>query len=226
MQGARDADGSDAAGPIRVMIVDDHQVFASSLARVLADEDDLAVVGTAASADEARSLMTDDVDVVLTDFRLTGGDGVQLARDLVAEWPRTKVVMLTASTDEAVMAAALEAGCAGFITKSDPLDLVLASVRSAAVGESVVSPALLARLLPKLVTRAGRGRNPDLTPREREVLQSMARGGSNQQIADELFLSRDTVRNHVASILSKLGVNSKLQAVTLAIQRGIVSPDG
>lgn len=208
------------------MIVDDHQVFAASLARVLADEDDLAIVGTAASADEARSLMSADVDVVLTDFRLTGGDGVQLARDLVAEWPRARVVMLTASTDETVMAAALEAGCAGFITKSDPLDLVLASVRSAAAGESVVSPALLARLLPKLVTRAGRGRNPDLTQREREVLQAMARGGSNQQIADELFLSRDTVRNHVASILSKLGVNSKLQAVTLAIQRGIVSPDG
>lgn len=208
------------------MIVDDHQVFASSLARVLEDEDDLHVVATASNADEALAAMSDDVDVVLTDFRLTGGDGVQLARALVTSWPRTKVVMLTASTDEAVMAAALEAGCAGFITKADPLDLVLSSVRSAAAGESVVSPALLARLLPKLMTRGARGRNPDLTQREREVLQAMARGGSNQQIADELLLSRDTVRNHVASILSKLGVNSKLQAVTLAIQRGIVSPDG
>lgn len=211
--------------PIRVMIVDDHQVFAASLARVLGDEDDIDVVATAATAAEAIGAMRGEVDVVLTDFRLTGGDGVQLARELVSAWPEAKVVMLTASNDEAVMAAALEAGCAGFITKSDPLDLVLASVRSAAAGESVVSPAMLARLLPKLVTRGARGRNPDLTPREREVLQAMARGGSNQQIADELFLSRDTVRNHVASILSKLGVNSKLQAVTLAIQRGIVSPD-
>ena len=123
------------------------------------------------------------------------------------------------------MSAALDAGCAGFITKSDPLDLVLTAVRSAASGESVISPALLARLLPKLVSRAPRGRNPDLTQRELEVLQAMARGGSNQQIADELILSRDTVRNHVASILSKLGVNSKLQAVTLAIQRGLVSPE-
>lgn len=210
---------------VRVLIVDDHQVFAASLARVLADEDDLEVVATATTAAEALAAMSPTVDVVLTDFRLSSGDGVQLARQIVDGWPGVKVVMLTASTDEGVMTAALEAGCAGFITKSDPLDLVLAAVRSAATGESVVSPALLARLLPKLMTKGSRGRNPDLTPREREVLQVMARGGSNQQIADELVLSRDTVRNHVASILSKLGVNSKLQAVTLAIQRGLVSPD-
>ena len=210
---------------IKVLLVDDHQMFATSLARVLADEDDLEVVATAATAAEALAVMTDDVEVVLTDFRLTGGDGVQLTRDLVAGWPLAKVVMLTASSDEALMSAALDAGCAGFITKSDPLDLVLSAIRSAAAGESVVSPALLARLLPKLISRTPRGRNPDLTQREREVLQAMARGGSNQQIADELTLSRDTVRNHVESILSKLGVNSKLQAVTLAIQRGLVSPE-
>ncbi len=210
--------------PISVLIVDDHVMFASSLARVLTDEEDMCVVATCADAHGAIAAMSDAVDVVLTDFRLTGGDGIQLARDLIDRWPRARVVMLTASTDEGVMATALEAGCAGFITKSDPLELVLSAIRSAAAGESVVSPALLARLLPRLVTRP-RGRNPDLTPREREILQAMARGGSNQQIADELVLARDTVRNHVASILSKLGVNSKLQAVTLAIQRGLISPE-
>jgi DNA-binding NarL/FixJ family response regulator len=207
--------------PIRVLIIDDHVVFASSLARVLADEDDLTVVATVSTAADAVATMSPDIDVVLTDFRLTASDGVQLTRELLTTWPAARIVMLTASNDEAVMTAALEAGCAGFITKSDPLELVLSAVRSAAIGESVVSPALLARLLPKLVARP-KGRNPDLTAREREILQVMAKGGSNQDIADELVLSRDTVRNHVASILSKLGVNSKLQAVTLAIQRGMI----
>ncbi len=210
--------------PIRVLIVDDHAMFAGSLARVLDAEDDIEVVATATDHDEALASMTDDVDVALTDFRLGANDGIRLATVILERWPATRVVMLTASSDESVMTAALEAGCAGFIVKTDPLELVLSAVRSAAAGESVVSPALLARLLPRLVTKP-RGRNPDLTSREREILRAMARGGSNQQIADELHLSRDTVRNHVASILSKLGVNSKLQAVTLAIQRGLVSPD-
>lgn len=210
--------------PINVLIVDDHAVFAASLARVLAEEDDITVVAAVTSAEDALATMTADVDVALTDFRLQQGNGIQLATQLLERWPALRIVMLTASNDEAVMTAALEAGCAGFIIKTDPLDLVLAAIRSAAAGESVVSPALLARLLPRLVARP-RGRNPDLTAREREILQAMTRGGSNQQIADELALSRDTVRNHVASILSKLGVNSKLQAVTLAIQRGLVTTD-
>lgn len=210
--------------PIRVLIVDDHAMFAGSLARVLDSEDDIEVVATATDHEEALAAMSTSIDVALTDFRLGAGDGIRLATVMLERWPATRVVMLTASSDESVMTAALEAGCAGFIVKTDPLGLVLSAVRSAAAGESVVSPALLARLLPRLVTKP-RGRNPDLTSREREILRAMARGGSNQQIADELNLSRDTVRNHVASILSKLGVNSKLQAVTLAIQRGLVSPD-
>lgn len=210
--------------PITVLIVDDHAMFAASLARVIADEDDLEVAAAVTTADDALAAMHAGVDVVLTDFRLVGSDGIQLAGRVQAAWPEARVVMLTASNDELLMTAALEAGCSGFITKTDPLELVLAAIRSAAAGESVVSPALLARLLPRLVTRP-RGRNPDLTARERDILQVMARGGSNQQIADELALSRDTVRNHVASILSKLGVNSKLQAVTLAVQRGLLSPD-
>ena len=210
--------------PIRVLIVDDHAMFAGSLARVLDSEDDIEVDATATDHEEALAAMSTSIDVALTDFRLGAGDGIRLATVMLERWPATRVVMLTASSDESVMTAALEAGCAGFIVKTDPLGLVLSAVRSAAAGESVVSPALLARLLPRLVTKP-RGRNPDLTSREREILRAMARGGSNQQIADELNLSRDTVRNHVASILSKLGVNSKLQAVTLAIQRGLVSPD-
>ena len=210
-------------GIVRVLIVDDHEVFGVSLARALGDEPDLEVVATVTTSAAALAQCTDDVDVALCDFRLADGDGVTLTRALVQQHPNLRVVMLTASNDEAVLATALEAGCSGFVTKSEPLATVLAAVRGAAAGEAVITPALLTRLLPRLGGRP-KGRNPDLSPREREVLVLIARGGTNQQIADELMVSRDTVRNHVASILAKLGVNSKLQAAAVAVQRGLISP--
>ena len=209
--------------PIRVLVVDDHDVFGASLARALADEPEIGVVAAVTSIPAALDALPGGVDVVLSDFRLADGDGVQLARTITAQWPDVKVVMLTAANDDTVLAAALDAGCSGFVTKSESLATVIAAVRGAAAGEAVITPGLLARLLPRLSSRP-RGRNPDLTPREREVLARIVRGGTNQEIADELTVSRDTVRNHVASILSKLGAHSKLQASAIAMQRGLVSP--
>lgn len=206
---------------LRVLIVDDHEVFGTSLARTLADEDDLDVVGAVTTVGEAVRLAAGSVDVVLADFRLAEGDGVELTRTLRAQHPNITVVMLTASNDDAVLAAALDAGCSGFVTKAEPLDTVLAAIRGAAAGEAIVTPALLARLLPRLGSTQ-RGRNPDLTAREREVLNLITQGMTNQEIAQTLFLSRDTVRNHVASILSKLGVHSKLQAAAAASRRGLI----
>lgn len=207
---------------IRVLVVDDHEVFGVSLARALDGEPDLQVIAAVTSAADALDAAA-EADVVLTDFRLQRSDGVELTRTITSRFPEVKVVMLTASNDEQVLSAALEAGVAGFVTKSESLDTVLAAVRGAAAGESVITPALLARLLPRL-TASRKGRNPDLTPREHEVLVLIAEGCSNQEIAERLFVARDTVRNHVASILSKLGVNSKLQAAAVATQRGIVRP--
>lgn len=206
---------------LRVLIVDDHAIFGTSLARTLSDEEDIDVVGAVTTIGEAVRLAARGVDVVLADFRLAEGDGVELTRTLRAEHPDVAVVMLTASNDDAVLAAALDAGCAGFVTKAEPLETVLAAIRAAAVGEAIVTPALLARLLPRLGSTQ-RGRNPDLTAREREVLHLITQGMTNQEIAQTLFVSRDTIRNHVASILSKLGVHSKLQAAAAAARRGLV----
>ena len=126
------------AGSLRVVVIDDHQVFGVSLARALSDEDDIEIVGVAISMATAPALVTPDVDVALCDFRLADGDGVSLTRSMLQQCPQLKVVMLTASNDDAVLAAALEAGCAGFVTKSEPLATVVHAVRSAAVGEAVI----------------------------------------------------------------------------------------
>lgn len=208
---------------VRVLVVDDHEVFGTSLARTLDDEHDIDVVGAVTSVSGALDLIPQGVDVVLSDFRLAETDGVQFARLVRDRWPDVKVVMLTASSDEGVLAAALDAGCAGFVTKSESLTAVIGAIRGAATGEAVITPSLLARLLPRLAQR-GKGRNPDLTKREQEVLRLIVQGKTNKEIADELVLARDTVRNHVASILSKLGVHSKLQAAAIAVQRGLVVP--
>ena len=205
-----------------MLVVDDHVVLGASLARTLQDETDIEVVGAVTSIRDALDLLEKGVDVVLTDFRLDGSDGVELARTVRQRWPDVRVVMLTASNDEAVLAAALDAGCAGFVTKGESLATVIRAIRGAVAGEAVITPALLARLLPRL-TRS-RGRNPDLTPREREVLALIVQGKANQQIAEELVLSRDTIRNHVASILTKLGAHSKLEAAAVAVKRGIIVP--
>jgi len=215
--------------PTRIVLIDDHQVFAETLCRALMTEPGLEVVALAATRAEAiEAVRRERPDVVVTDHRLGGGpgeDGVQVATDVLEEFPGTAVVMLTASEDDRVLVAAIEAGCTGFVTKTQPLGDVIAAIRSASAGEAVVNPTMLARVLPRLARR--RDVPVDhLTRREREVLEIMAGGASNQMIADRLFISRDTVRNHVSSILQKLGAHSKLEAVAHALQRGIVEPPG
>lgn len=203
-----------------MLIVDDHAVFTDALSRALDAEPDIDVVATAASGTAALEVGS-DVDVVLCDFRLPDLDGVEVTRRLLARNREVCVVMLTASTDDTILAAAVEAGCVGFLSKSSALEDVLAAVRAASVGESVISPALLARLLPRM---AGRATGiDDLTPREHDVLAEMAKGLSNQAIGDALYVSRDTVRNHVANILRKLDAHSKLEAVATAARRGLIA---
>lgn len=206
-----------------MLIIDDHPVFATSLARTLDDEPDIEIAATAGSLDEALAMVDRTIDVALCDYRLGDDSGVQFTTAALAKVPDLKVVMLTATHDEAVLASALDAGCSGFVTKAEPLGTVLAAIRAASSGESVITPALLARLLPRLATKQ-RGPNPHLTEREHEVLALVVRGHTNSEIAGELGIAVDTARNHVRSILSKLGVHSKLQAAAVAVQRGIAHP--
>ena len=214
-----------AAGPVRVLIVDDHQMFASSLAQALQAEEDLLVVGQATSIrDLQRQLAANAPDVVLLDHRLPDGEGTSAIAALRELRPSAQVIMLTASTSDRVLVAAMEAGAAGFIAKTQPLDAVIDGVRAAAQGESVVSSKLLARLLPRLQRQTAASAST-LTEREQEILGLLARGLSNADIAGQLTLSVHTVRNHVANLSAKLGAHSKLEALAIAVRDGLVDTD-
>ena len=207
---------------VRVLVVDDHQMFAASLAQALQAEPDLLVVAQATSIAAARDLLASAVpDVVLLDHRLPDGDGVAAIADLRRIRPSAKIVVLTASTSDRVLVAAMEGGAAGFIAKTQPLDDVIAGVRAAAQGESVVSARLLSRLLPRLQRRSGAGR-AEPTEREREILDLLARGLSNADIAQQLTISVHTVRNHVANLSAKLGAHSKLEVLSIAVREGLI----
>jgi DNA-binding NarL/FixJ family response regulator len=209
--------------PIRVLVVDDHEVMAASLARVLEDEPDIVSVGVAATLAQARARVQSGApDVLVLDRRLPDGDGVDAIGDLKALRPSMNVLVLTGSSSDDVLVRALQAGAAGFLSKTRSLAEVTSAVRAAAQGEASVSSEMLARLLPRL-TRVS-APTPTLTPREEEVLAMLAQGLSNAAIAAELTVSVNTVRNHVANLSAKLGAHSKLEAMSIAIQRGLLSP--
>ncbi len=225
--GSACSDGGSAAQPtdqqrqIRVLIVEDHRMFSQALRAALDETDDIAVtdaVGTTREGIEAAGKGMPDV--VLMDYRLPDGDGVEAARRIKANRPDAKVVMLTASADDSVLTQAIQAGCSGYLTKDHTVDELILAVRAAHRGEALISPALLSRLLDRLGDRSRPG--SDLTARETEVLRLLSRGYSNQAIATELGIRLATVRNHVQSVIEKLQAHSKLEAVAVAQRLGLI----
>lgn len=209
-------------GRIRVLICEDHHVVAQGLAMVLGAESDIEVVGVAGSVAEVRQMVVSRrPQVVLMDYGLPDGDGVSATAAIKASQPDVQVIMLTSYVDEDVLVAAIQAGCTGYVTKHKGADELTAAVRLAAEGEALVSPDMLARLLPRL-RRGNHGLGWDLTPRERQVLDLLATGESKEAIAHRLFLSTNTVRNHIQNILTKLGAHSRLEAVAAAAREGLL----
>ena len=210
----------------RLLIVDDHDMFTDSLRLALSAQPDFDVVGTAATLAQARNMVaTTAPDVVLLDHRLPDGLGVDSITELRGIRPEASIVVLTAAAEDSMLVAATEAGCAGFILKTSPLEELISAVRAAAAGEIMVSSDLLSRLLNRLHHQYDQPAD-DLTSREREILQLIAEGLTNSAIAARLFISVNTVRNHVQSILAKLGAHSKLEALSMAIRDGIIDPPG
>jgi DNA-binding NarL/FixJ family response regulator len=212
---------------VRVLIVDDQRLFADLLKHVLDDADGIEVVGVAETAVKGYAMARERApDVVLMDYHLPDGNGAQATANVLGVRPDTKVVMVTASDDESAFLAAIEAGCSGFIKKTSALEELEAAVRAVAAGEALISPEMLARVLAQAQRqRRSRQAKIDLSPREIEILELTAQALTNPQIAERLHLSVKTVRNHVQNILWKLGSHSKLEAVTVASRRGLVSLD-
>ena len=216
-----DAAAEDRGQQIRVLIVEDHRMFGQALRAALDDTDDLAVteaVQTAAAA--VAAVDANQPDVVLMDYRLPDGDGVAAARRIKERHPDTRIVMLTATTDDAVLREAIQAGCSGYLSKSAAIEELMLAVRAAHRGEALISPAMLSRLLDRFGNRTRPG--SDLTPRETEVLKLLANGLSNQAIASSLDIRLATARNHVQSIIEKLQAHSKLEAVATALRLGLI----
>jgi DNA-binding NarL/FixJ family response regulator len=208
--------------PVRVLIVDDHEVLTSSLAMALDEQPDLKTVAVAANLKDASGLMrTSTPDVVLLDHRLPDGDGVKAIPELQSLRPSAGIVVLTASASESVLLAAIEAGAAGFVSKTRGLDEVASAIRAAGNGETVISPEMLRRLLPRL-QRDGSAPRTELTERENDVLALVAEGLSNAAIAEQLSVSVHTVRNHIANLSAKLGAHSKLEALAIAVRDGLL----
>jgi DNA-binding NarL/FixJ family response regulator len=209
---------------VRVLLVDDHRMFTELLVQLLREHDDIDVCGIAPSVAEGLEVARRErPDLVLLDYQLPDGSGAQLAARLREDRPELRMVMLTGFQDEATVREAVEAGCSGFVTKDRAVEELVEAVRVVASGGAAISPVLLGRLLPSLQGAPATGTTA-LTARELDVLQLLAEGTANDDIGERLFISRNTVRNHVQRIITKLGAHSKLEAVATATRIGLVRP--
>lgn len=216
--------------PISIVLVDDDPLVRVGLRAVLDAEDDLTVVGEAGDGREALAVVADlGPDLVIMDIRMPNLDGLAATREIATgEGPRI-LVLTTFELDEYVYEA-LQAGAAGFLLKRVPPVELIEAVRILATGESLVFPAITRRLIEEYSrpdpTGAGAKRLAMLTDRERDVLALMAKGRSNAEIGEELYVGRETVKSHVKSVLLKLGVRDRTQAVIAAYETGFVRPGG
>jgi DNA-binding NarL/FixJ family response regulator len=210
-------------GRIRVLVVDDHQVFRNGLCRLLTDSG-LEIVGDAASGEQALDLTARLApDVVVMDLNLPGMSGIEATRRLSIAAPKTRVLVLTISGNDADVAEAVLAGACGYLLKDVSIDEIVAGVRAAAAGESLISPKVATKLLDRLraTGRATVEGDAELSEREVEVLRKVAEGKENSEIAIELFISPQTVKNHISNILAKLQIENRIQAAVYAVRKGI-----
>jgi two-component system NarL family response regulator len=229
---------SDAAEPshevpggdaIRVVICDDHALFRRGLTMVLEEEDGIEVVGEAEDGDAAVAAAEELVpDVVLMDVRMPKRSGIEATRAIAESVPSARIVMLTVSDEEDDLYEAIKAGATGYLLKEISIEEVADAVRAVMSGQSLITPSMASKLLSEFsnLSKKAEARQavpgPVLTVRELEVLKLVAQGMSNKEIAGELYISENTVKNHVRNILEKLHLHSRMEAVMYAVREKIL----
>ncbi|MGA9372095.1 MAG: response regulator transcription factor [Solirubrobacterales bacterium] len=208
-------------GSVSVLVADDHPVFRQGLATLLNGVADIELIGEAADGDEAVTAALElKPDVVLMDVRMPGLNGIEATRRIVAADEGVGILVLTMFEDDDSVFAAMRAGARGYLLKGSEQDEVMRAIRSIAAGEAIFGPAIARRLI-GYFSSASTEAFPELTAREREVLELIAQGRNNQAIADELVLSLKTVRNHVSNVFNKLQVTDRAGAIVKAREAGM-----
>lgn len=204
---------------MKILLVDDHEVVRKGIAALLGSQDDMEVVGEASTSDESvRRVGYDDPDVVVMDLRLPDGSGVEACREIRSRFPDVKVVILTSYADEEALMAAILAGASGYLLKRIDADSLVEGIRKVGAGESLLDGEMTDRLFARL-----RGESPEedpklarLTDQERKVLDLIAEGLTNREIADRLFLAEKTIKNYVSNLLAKLEMSRRSEAAAYA----------
>jgi DNA-binding NarL/FixJ family response regulator len=220
-------DGTKGLDELRVLVVDDHDLFRTGL-RNLLEEQGVNVVGEAENGESAIRLTSDLApDVVIMDLNMPGVGGVETTRRLSSLAPLSRVVVLTISVDDDDVMNAVMAGACGYLLKDSSIQELIAGIRAASEGESLISPQIAAKVLQRLRAQskdvdAAETIRAELSDRELQVLKLIANGKDNAQIARELFISPKTVKNHISNILMKLQIDNRIQAAVYAVRSGIV----
>ena len=219
----------DGTEPIRVLIVDDHALFRRGLIMVLESEEGIEVVAEAEDGEEAIKKAADAApDVVLMDVRMPRVSGIEATRQIADVVPTAKILMLTVSDEEEDLYEAIKAGATGYLLKEISIEEVADAIRAVTHGQSLISPSMASKLLTEFNSLARRAEEkqqvpaPRLTERELQVLKLVAQGGSNREIAEQLFISENTVKNHVRNILEKLHLHSRMEAVVYAVREKLL----
>lgn len=206
---------------IKVLVADDHQVVRAGIVALLEQQEGFQVVGEAGTGDEAvEKALAKRPDVVLMDLQMPGTDGVQATRILRERAPEVAVLVLTTFDDDELIWGAIQAGAKGYLLKDTPPAGLFSAVRDVAAGKTLIAPEVLARLT-QVIQQGGPGPEEEpLTEREHEILQLIAKGYSNKEIAAALFISDNTVKTHISNLFDKLGVRDRTEAVTKALRLG------
>ena len=213
-------------GPIRLLIADDHPVVRDGLSGIFESDPGFEVLGQAADGAQAVDLAERlGPDVVLMDLRMPGTDGLGAIAEIARRGLAARVLVLTTYDTDADVLPAIQAGATGYLLKDAPRTELLRAVRAAARGESVLSPSVASRVLGR-VRRPSNDEPDDLSPRELEILDLVARGTTNREAANRLFISEATVKTHLLHIYAKLGVNDRAAAVAVGFDRGLLTPKG